>query len=212
MERDVDSVPSGPPVQADPSLATAHEHLKELLVPGELLEATSAQVRLFALTHRRFVVAATSTRFIGMSRGLIGGFTPVDVRWQDLHDVSLHVGVFAATLTIRSHTAEDMAIAGQPRSSVSYGGLKKSTAQAVYRICQAQEQAWREKRRIRELEELRAKSGGIHMAALAATGGGAETGRDDAVQRLAKAKEMLEKGLINDAEYEGMKARIIAAM
>jgi hypothetical protein len=34
----------------------------------------------------------------------------------------------------------------------------------------------------------------------------------DAVQRLAQAKEMLDKGLINDSEYESMKARIIGAM
>ena len=197
---------------ADGSMATAHGHLRELLVPGESLEATSAQIRLFALTHRRAMVAATTHRFVGMTRGLFGGFTPVDVRWQDVQDVNLKVGIFAATLTIHASTSTDLAIAGQNRGALMYSGLQKASAQAVYRICQAQEQAWREKRRVRELEELRAKSGGIHMPS--AVGGGALAGvtAGDDVQRLAKAKEMREQGLINDSEYEALKARIISAM
>ena len=32
------------------------------------------------------------------------------------------------------------------------------------------------------------------------------------VQKLAQAKQMLDQGLINDSEYEAMKARIISAM
>jgi hypothetical protein len=41
--------------------------------------------------------------------------------------------------------------------------LRKDQAQAMYRICQQHDQVWREKRRIRELEELRAKSGGVQF-------------------------------------------------
>ena len=210
MSTEDSATEDGPP--SDRSLALAHEHLKELLVPGETLEATSAQIRLFALAQRRTLVAATSNRFIGMTRGLIGGFTPLDIRWQDVQDVDLRVGIFAATLTVRANTAADLASAGQASGALVYPGLDKRTAQAVYRICQAQEQAWREKRRIRELEELRAKSGGIQMTAPGAGAAASDAGQGDPVQKLAQAKQMLEKGLINDSEYEAMKARIISAM
>jgi len=65
---------------------------------------------------------------------------------------------------------------------------------------------------IRELEELRAKSGGIQMGGASgfpASAGGAPT---DAVAKLSQAKEMLEMGLISDAEYESLKARIVSSM
>ena len=90
-------------------------------------------------------------------------------------------------------------------------GLLKEQAQAVYRICQAQDQAWREKRRVRELEELRARSGGIQVSsgpAPLATGTG---GVPDAVRRLQEAKQMLDARLITDAEYEAIKAKIVAS-
>jgi hypothetical protein len=212
MASDTEAPESVSTTPSDGAIANAHAQLRELLVPGEVLQATSQQRRLFALTHRRTIVAATTNRFIGMTRGLIGGFTPIDVRWQDVQDVDLRVGIFGATLTIHSNAPADLAIAGQTSGTLVYHGLGKSAAQAVYRICQAQEQAWREKRRVRELEELRAKSGGIQMGASAMGAALSEPRTGDAVQRLAQAKEMLDKGLINDSEYESMKARIIGAM
>jgi hypothetical protein len=35
---------------------------------------------------------------------------------------------------------------------------------------------------------------------------------DDPSQRLARAREMLRQGLISDAEYEAIKARIVGAL
>jgi hypothetical protein len=89
-------------------------------------------------------------------------------------------------------------------------GLCKTQAEAVYRVCQAQDQAWREKRRVRELEEMRAKSGGIQFPPTGAAAAGSPPGsQDDTVARLQKAKDMLDKGLISDAEFEAIKARIV---
>lgn len=198
-------------VDGDPRLVRALEQLLSLLVPGEALEAFAVQRRVFALTHRRTVVAATTGRLIGMRRGLFGSFHPTSVRWQDLKEARLDVGVFGAGLTIAFFGSPDLAIAGNP-GTVTFSGLRKSQAEAVYRLCQAQDQAWREKRRVRELEELRAKSGGIQFGAPGAAASAASassSGQDDAVTRLEKAKAMLEKGLISDAEYEALKARIV---
>jgi hypothetical protein len=117
---------------------------------------------------------------------------------------------------VKAGRASDLASEGASGSRrLEFLGLRKSEAQAVYRICQAQDQAWREKRRIRELDELRARSGGIHlmgggsMAPAAAASGGA-AGASDAVRRLQEAKQMLDQKLITDAEYEAIKARIVS--
>ena len=91
--------------------------------------------------------------------------------------------------------------------------MRKEQAQGVYRICQAQEQQWREKRRVRDLEELRAKSGGLQLGGAAGiggtTGGGASA---DAVERLKAAREMLANGLITDAEFEALKAKVVSGL
>jgi len=199
-------------------------NLKSVLIPAETLEAWAIQRRIFALTHRRLLVAATSGRLMWISRRLLGGFDVANVRWQDLEEVSLHVGLFGAQLVVRSGAAADLASEGRMGSRVyEFAGLRKEQAQAVYRICQAQDQAWREKRRVRELEELRARSGGFQMlgggaaslgaetptSAQAAAGGVGQSGLN-AAQRLQEAKQMLDSRLITDSEYETIKARIIA--
>jgi hypothetical protein len=198
-------------VRRDANIEKALGQLRALLVPGETIEAVAVQRRLFALTHRRVIVAATSGRFIGMSRGLLGGFTPVDVRWQDLDAADMRAGIFGADITIISGATEDLASANLPGAKMVFGGLGKEDAQRVYRVCQAQEQAWREKRRVRDLAELRARSGGIQLGTSAAGMGQAAGGAasEPPAERLRHAKEMLDGGLITDAEYESIKARIV---
>jgi Bacterial PH domain len=196
---------------AEPGLQRPLEYLRSILIPTETLEAWAVQHRLFALTHRRLLVAATSGRLIMITRHLLGGFDVSDIRWQDLEEVTLRVGIFAADLTIRAGKASDLASQGVTGSrSLSFPGLRKAQGQAVYRICQAQDQAWREKRRVRELEELRARSGGIQMSSAPAGAGYGSTG-SDAVRRLQEAKQMLDAKLITDAEYEAIKAKIVSS-
>jgi hypothetical protein len=190
----------------DPRLASAIAQLRSILVPGEVLQAVAVQRRLFALTHRRILVAATSGRFIALSRGLFGGFTPTDLRWQDLQDVKIHVGIFGAEIRITSFVREDLASAERAAWSAVFPGLQKEEAEQVYRYAQAQEQAWREKRRVRDLDELRARSGGIQVGQGA---GQPATTDDDPVVRLRRAKEMLQDGLITDAEFESIKAKLV---
>jgi len=184
--------------------------LRSVLIVGETVEAWAIQRRMFAVTHRRVLVAATSGRLIVIARPLLGGFNLVSVRWQDLEEVTLRVGVLGAELGIRAGKATDLASLGaQGAQRLTLKGLRKDQAQAVYRICQAQDQAWREKRRVRELEELRARSGGIQVTSGGAPSG-ASTGGDDAVRRLQEAKRLLDARLITDAEYEAIKAKIVA--
>ena len=46
----------------EPSLQRPLEYLHSVLIPTETLEAWAVQHRLFALSHRRVLVAATSGR------------------------------------------------------------------------------------------------------------------------------------------------------
>jgi len=192
----------------EPSLQRPLEYLRSVLIPSETLEAWAVQHRLFALSHRRVLVAATSGRLIVITRHLISGFDVSDIRWQDLEEVTLRVGIFAADLAIRAGKASDLASQGATGSRrLDFTGLRKDQAQAVYRICQAQDQAWREKRRVRELEELRARSGGIQVS----SGPVPAPAGSDAVRRLQEAKQMLDARLITDAEYEAIKAKIVSS-
>jgi len=206
------AAPSPAPTGAvDPAVDAGVRYLLELLVPGETLEAHAIQRRVFALDHRRLIVAATTGRFIALTRHILGGFTSADVRWQDLHDANLREGTFGADLTITAAAAGDLASADTPGRSVTYQGLQKEAARRVYRVCQEQEQAWREKRRVRDLDEMRAKSGGIQLGSTAAgtASQSADSSPETPAARLLRAKEMLDSGLITDAEYESIKARIV---
>ena len=48
--------------ETEPGLRRAMDHLQSVLIPGESLEAWAVQRRVFALKHRRLLVAATSGR------------------------------------------------------------------------------------------------------------------------------------------------------
>jgi hypothetical protein len=193
-----------------PDVSGPLAQLRSVLIAGETLEAWVIQRRVYALTHRRVLIAATSGRLIVLTRRLLGGFEVTSIRWQDLEEVTLRVGMLTAELFVRAGKATDLASMGAAGAQrVEFQGLRKDQAQAVYRICQAQDQAWREKRRVRELEELRARSGGIQV--MSAPGAAAAGFEGDAVRRLQEAKQLLDAKLITDSEYEAIKAKIVSS-
>jgi len=200
----------------DRGVYDALEALRSLLIDGEQLEATAVQRRVSALTHRRILVGATSGRLIIVHRKMFGGFTPIDIRWQDLRDASVNVGMFSAALSVDVFRSSDLASNEGPPAHILVEGLRKLEAQEVYRACQARAQAWREKRRIRELEEMRAKAGGIQIGAGGTAGTARPAATDDGdaspMARLQRAKDMLQSGLLNDAEFEQIKAKILAEL
>jgi hypothetical protein len=194
----------------DSDLAGPLAQLRSVLIPGETLEAWAIQRRVFALTHRRQLIAATSGRLVLLARKLLGGFDLASLRWQDLEEVTLRVGMLSADLALRAGKATDLAsLATSGSQRAEFRGLRRDQAQAVYRICQSQDQAWREKRRIRELEELRARAGGIQVST--APPGAGLAGDDEALRRLQEAKKLLDAKLITDAEYEAIKAKIVSS-
>lgn len=189
----------------------ALEHLNSVLVKDETLDAWAIQRRLFALTHRRILVASTSGRFIEIKRGIFGGFEMKDFRWQDLYDAKIRVGIFGADISMKVYASADLAMAKESVQVLLLNGFRKAQSEQIYRLAQAQDQSWREKRRIRELEELRAKSGGLTIGS---TTGIQQSGNapEDAATKLQQAKQMLDNKLISDSEYESIKARIISGL
>jgi hypothetical protein len=187
------------------------KHLDSIMIDGEQLQAWAFEHRLHALTHRRLLLGATTGRLIALTRPLLGGYDVSDIRWQDLMDVKLHVGMITATLTLTAAPHTDLVLQeGHQHEVVSYHGLCKDQAEHVYRISQTQFQAWREKRRVRELDELRARSGGISGSLGASLAAGAEA-KAEVAQHLRQAEELLKARIISDAEYEALKAKIIAS-
>ncbi len=198
----------------DPGLESVFNTLRGLLTAGETLEAWAVQHRLFALTHRRACIAATSGRFISLNRRLLGGYESADIRWQDLKETRISAGILAADLTLVAQSSSDLNIGSEVNRVWTFAGLCKDQAQSMYRICQQHDQVWREKRRIRELEELRAKSGGVQFGG----GQGGYAGADSAgaesepARRLRQAREMLDAKLISDSEFESIKAKIVSGL
>jgi len=195
----------------DSHLNKALEHLNSVLVTGETLEAWAIQRRLFALTNRRILIGATSGRFIKIKMGLFGGFEMTDFRWQDLGDAKINVGIFGADIFMKIFGSTDLAISKDSNQVLILLGFRKEQAEKIYRLAQAQDQSWREKRRIRELEELRAKSGGVTIGSNIGSQQKANAS-EDAATKLQQAKQMLDNKLITDSEFESIKARIISGL
>ena len=64
----------------------------------------------------------------------------------------------------------------------------------------------------RELEELRAKSGGVQISGQQAYGADAAGGESEPARRLRQAREMLDAKLISDSEFESIKAKIVSGL
>ena len=208
---------------SDRGASTALDEVKTLLTSGEQLVASAIQHRIYALTRRRWIAAATTGRFIFLRRRLLGGYDPLAIRWQDLKEVTITVGMFTATLAVSySANMSDAASDEAAFETLDVSGLRKAQAQALYRECQSQEQSWREKRRVRAMEEARARSGATQIATgvypqpapqpALAEPQIAHAAEESPAQRLARAKEMMAQGLITDAEYEAIKARIVGSL
>jgi hypothetical protein len=198
----------------DSGLGSALATLRGLLTSGETLEAWAAQRRIYALTHRRACIAATSGRFISLRRRLFGGYDSADIRWQDLKETRISAGIIAADLTLVAQSSNDLNIGAEVNRIWSFEGLNKDQAQAMYRICQQHDQVWREKRRVRELEELRAKSGGVQISGNQAGYSGTDAAgtESEPTRRLRQAREMLDAKLISDSEFESIKAKIVSGL
>jgi hypothetical protein len=182
----------------------ARQKLQATLMKDEKVISSAIQNRISSLFKRRELIAITNSRFVSINRSLFGGFTMRDYQWKDLQDVKLSEnilpGIFGSSLKF---------ITGTDSTGLHINGIPSDVASAIYTHAQSEGQAWEEKRRIRELEERRAASGGVHVHSGVP---GAATGPPAAsiLEEIARAKTLLDAGAISDAEFQEIKARVLS--
>lgn len=191
--------------------AQLDKKVSSTLMSGETVVAQAVQFRVFAFFNRRAFVAITNSRIIKISRGLFGGFKMVDIQWKDLRDVQIEENVLS-DLCGSNLIFKNPAI---PFLEVS--GIKSNIASTMYSKAQFEEQAWEEKRRVRAMEEQRARAGGIVVN----TGQGNEAVAAPAAPisesnrifgEIEKAKQLLDMGAISDSEFQEMKSKILGKL
>ena len=193
----------------------ANSKLLDYLIEGESIIVKGLDTRPFALFKRRQIFAVTNSRIIRLERGLLGGFEMLDYQWKDLKDAQISENVFpsitGSTLTFTFQANSEEPIEVYPEIEV---------ASKAYRHSQQEAQAWEEKRRIRDMEEKRAKSGGVFL------GQGSnpiqsnnpindnqdkqQKRKVDISDELFKLKKLLDEGVLSDAEFQEMKSKILS--
>jgi hypothetical protein len=180
-------------------LAKISSDVSQLLTPGESITYVVLQVKGVA---RRDAAVATTNRLLLYRPALIGGVNFEDFSWQDVKDVHLKQGIVGSDITVE-------AVDGR---QAKLGWLEKEQARKLYALAQQKEQEWREKRRVRQMEEARAAAGGVYLQAPPTASPVQQAGDAGPVEKLAQAKSMLDGGLISESEYESIKAKIISSM
>jgi hypothetical protein len=179
--------------------------LNETLMQSETLLATGIQQRSLALFSRRKVVGITDSRIIVISRGIFGGFSMRDFQWKDLRDAQISEnvlsGICGSNLTFHG-----------VNESFFVPGVENDAAMLIYQKAQSEEQAWEEKRRVRDLEEKRAMAGGVIVNSGASQSNHESTSRDSSsvMEEIEKAKKLLDSGAVSDAEFNEIKSKILA--
>jgi hypothetical protein len=188
--------------QEDGALQDVARDVAKVLTPNEEIYYIALQ-NATALSLKKDAVVATNNRLIIWRPSVLGRVGFDDLAWQDVANVRIDQGMLSTQLTVE----------GVDGRTASLANLEKEQAKRLYGVCQQLEQEWREKRRIREMDEARARAGGIQIGSLPFAGGPGPTGgEDDSVARLAKAKQMLDQGLISEAEYDTLKAKILSSI
>jgi hypothetical protein len=181
--------------QAEETQTVARE-VASILTPNEEVLYIAHQ-NVTSLSVRRDSVIATSNRLILYRPHLVGRVDFTDLLWEDVKNVRVKEGVLASEISVETRDGRVETL----------GNLDKAQARRLYSIGQQKELEWREKHRIRRMEEERARAGGVQVSMPQS----AEP-QDDQVARLAKAKAMLDQGLISEAEYETLKAKILGSL
>jgi hypothetical protein len=202
------------------------------------LLASGIQFRPFALIHRRELIAVTNSRIISLKRKVLGGFQMADIQWKDLLDARIQQNTIPAIAGSNVHfrhsnsSVQPLSIKGINSDSASkmysYSQSEEHAWEEKRRV-----RAMEEVRaaaggvvvntHAQNNPVRRDKTSGLEAAmpqggqARASVGGAPVRApmvpRRDmgyAMQQIAKAKEMFESGVISDAEFQEMKAKIIS--
>ena len=196
-------------VGSDKREVQALDKLSSTLMNDEQIVSQAVQHRIFALWHRRVSLAITNSRIVVVERGLLGGFKMKDIQWKDLADVKIDQNVLS------QYCGSNLVFAHYNGSvgAIEVAGIPDREASEIYSKSQTEEQAWEEKRRVRAIEEKRAASGGvtINSGLQSSAPAGLAFSGNAMLEQIENAKRLLDSGVISDAEFQEMKAKIISA-
>jgi hypothetical protein len=186
---------------SDQVLSEAHAAVDKILSGDERIVSIAPQDQR-APVVRKAAAVATNHRFILYEPQLIGSFNFHDVHWYEVEDVHLKQGMLFSDLTVKKVDG----------STLVAEKLNKDAARKLYAVCQQYENEWREKRRIRQMEEDRARAGGVTITGNPTASAASTTAADDPVARLAKLKALLDQGLISEDDYNQTKQQILGSL
>jgi len=188
--------------EQDPAIVErVHAKVKELVTSQEEIIYIAVQKKpVVNLTPD--CVVLTNRRLILYKPKLLGQVDMQDFQWLNVFDCRVKEGMTGATLSFR--------IANGATLSVDY--LPKSQARALYRFAQEMEERSIAQRRQMELENARAASGAMVMQPPAMPAATHAAPQDDPLATLQKLKQLLDAGLILQAEYDAKKAEILKRM
>jgi hypothetical protein len=184
--------------------------LRSILTEGERIVAVAPQNTIHSPLKKDAAVVTTRRLILHRAR-LLGRLEIEDFLWQDVTEVRVSLQMLGATISV---TAKRVERDGQVQTrSATIEGLEKEAALRLYAEAQRFEEEWREKNRVRRMEEERARAGGVYLHGAAAAGAAPGPAQPASIEdRLAKLRELRDKGLISDAEYESRKGQIIAEL
>ena len=186
-------------------------NLRDILITDESILVEGIDKRIFALFNRRQAFAITNSRVIKLERALLGGYKMFDFQWKDLKDAQISENVLSSICgSTLSFESQDLKLVVYPDSKIS---------SKAYKLAQQQEQAWEEKRRIRDMEEKRAEAGGIMIGqsnsqptsiSKSSQEKDNQNYTNQISEELLKLKDLLDKGILSDAEFQEMKSKILS--
>jgi len=175
--------------------------LGSLLMSGEIIEYIAVQ-RKPAVNLSPDAVALTTKRIIFCRFKNLGlSMELEDYIWKDVDDCHMKESILGAEFTVKT-------VAGQT-SKIDY--LPKAQARRLYTVAQEQEEKQREFRRQQDLEEKRAAAGNVNVTTAQPHPIHSQP-PEDPVASLEKLKALLEKGLIEQSEYDAKKAEILSRL
>ena len=180
--------------------------ITELLTKEEQIEYIAVQKKM-VMNFSPDAVVLTNRRFILVQPKMLG-MTFRDFPWREVRDVHMSEQMVGATITC---TLLD-------GGRVHLESLPKKQARRVYSYAQQIEEQAYEKRQSVELEKLRAGAGGVvvHTPAMVAPPPmpvlATIPAAEDPMQVLGKLKQLLDAGLINQAEFDTKKAEVLSRL
>ena len=188
--------------QENHPLRKALEISKKILTEGEKHLEAAVQKKPIINFHPHSIVV-TNKRVIKHQPHLFKA-TFTDFLWKDLKNVHLIDRLFGSTLVFQfSH------------GIIVADRLPKNQAKKVYAIAQEKEEEWVEKRRLRTIEENRAKSGANHII-IGKDGKQHESDGDPQTSiirdKLLELQALLSDGLVTQDEYQIKKMELLKRM